>query len=157
MLRNIYQKVRDGSGERFRKIGLSDSIIELFPAAVYNAAENITHPEAKSYREYLYSLGATPEGLINAIKFYERYFQQLLNREAKERALESFEAIDVPAGDISYLLFQCSVALSMLTTYHDGQVEYGNEESEWREGPMKDAVTLLSQFLSEQEENILTE
>jgi len=146
MTTKVFKRMKDGSGDHFRKIDLSDSVVEIFPAAVQTAAKCITYPEARAYRDFLYSLGATPDGLLNAIKFYEDYFKQLLEHTALEVPYESFKEAGLPEGDISFLLFQSSVAASMLSTYHEDQVAYGSEEVEWRENAMKATVEYLERL-----------
>ena len=127
----------------------ADSIVAVFPQAVKVAIHAANNPENK---KFLYTLGATDEGLQDAINFYEKYIDTLLNCEAKEEPFEAFSACDLPSGDISFLLFQSWVAGSLMASYHETLVDFKGEMREWREMYMTDLKDYITAARTKQSE-----
>jgi len=120
----------------------ADSIIAVFPMAVKIAAYSLNSPDN---REFLYSLGATKEGLAAALAYYEKYFDNLLECKSKDDPFEAFQDAGLPASDLSFLLFQSWVTASLMSSYHEILVDFGGEMREWRESYISNAKEYIGE------------
>jgi len=135
-----------GSAADFR--ALTDSIITLFPHAVKSAACWVTDPNGEGMRDFLYKQGATQEGLLEAIRFYSRYFETSLEHRVKKDPFEAFQEAGMQAGDPSFIAFQSVVAGALMSLYHDIAVDLAGEVIAYSEGWVDNAKGVLDDLLA---------
>jgi len=132
-------RVRDkNSSAQFTTI--TDSVITLFPQAVKLAAGWVTDPEGEEMRQFLYDRGATKEGLLEAVRFYDRYFTDLLSNDVKRDPYEAFQDADLKPDDPSFIAFQSVVAASVMSLYHDIVVDLVGEVADYSDTCIKNCL-----------------
>jgi len=136
------KRPQDGSGPGYNPF--VESIIKLFPMAVTSAVDLVTPSKNPEFARCLLMLGATREGLDEAVRFYDRYFNLLMTNEVNADALTSFQAADVPSIDKSFMIFQSLVVGSLMTAYHEAIVEVSQLEAIWCKSNIQEAQRAMA-------------